>query len=146
MTATGRTRTLRMGRPVLLRPIFAQLRRGPADPTHRQLGDIWLRATRTPVGAALLKVVASGETVAARAWGEGAVWALDQLPRLLGEADHVDGFAPRPEHPTLVEAHGWFADYLVEGTAAVFESLVPACLEQLVTGAEAYLGFRLLVR
>ncbi len=146
MTATGRTRTFRMGRPVLLRPIFAHLRRGPADPTHRQLGDIWLRATRTPVGAALVKVVASGETVAARAWGEGAVWALDQLPRLLGEADHVDGFTPRPEHPTLVEAHRRFADYRVGRTDAVFESLAPACLEQVVTGAEAYLGFRLLVR
>jgi 3-methyladenine DNA glycosylase/8-oxoguanine DNA glycosylase len=145
MIATGRTRELRLGRPVLLHPILGQLRRGPADPTHRQIGDVWLRATRTPVGTALLKVAASGDRVSARAWGEGAEWVLEQLPRLLGEGDQADGFRPLPEHPTLVQAQRRFGDYRIGRSDAVFESLAPACLEQVVTGKEAYLAFRLLV-
>ncbi|MCW2803509.1 MAG: hypothetical protein JWN06_1726 [Propionibacteriaceae bacterium] len=145
MIATGRTRELRLGRPVLLHPILGQLRRGPADPTHRQIGDMWLRATRTPVGTALLKVAASGDRVSARAWGEGAEWVLEQLPRLLGEGDQADSFRPLPEHPTLVQAQRRFGDYRIGRSDAVFESLAPACLEQVVTGKEAYLAFRLLV-
>jgi 3-methyladenine DNA glycosylase/8-oxoguanine DNA glycosylase len=145
MIATGRTRELRLGRPVLLHPILGQLRRGPADPTHRQIGDMWLRATRTPVGTALLKVAASGDRVSARAWGEGAEWVLEQLPRLLGQGDQADGFRPLPEHPTLVQAQRRFGDYRIGRSDAVFESLAPACLEQVVTGKEAYLAFRLLV-
>jgi 3-methyladenine DNA glycosylase/8-oxoguanine DNA glycosylase len=145
MIGTGRTRELRLGRPVLLHPILGQLRRGPADPTHRQIGDMWLRATRTPVGTALLKVAASGDRVSARAWGEGAEWVLEQLPQLLGEGDQADGFRPLPEHPTLVQAQRRFGDYRIGRSDAVFESLAPACLEQVVTGKEAYLAFRLLV-
>jgi 3-methyladenine DNA glycosylase/8-oxoguanine DNA glycosylase len=145
MIATGRTRELRLGRPVLLHPILGQLRRGPADPTHRQIGDMWLRATATPVGTALLKVAASGDRVSARAWGAGAEWVLEQLPRLLGEGDQAEGFRPLPEHPTLVQAQRRFGDYRIGRSDAVFESLAPACLEQVVTGKEAYLAFRLLV-
>ena len=44
------SRHIRLRRAVMMRPIFAQLRRGPGDPTHRQVGDIYLRATRTPAG------------------------------------------------------------------------------------------------
>ncbi len=51
---TGLTRHLVLNRPVLLGPIFSQLRRGPGDPTHRRVGDILLRATRTPAGPALV--------------------------------------------------------------------------------------------
>ncbi|HET9873356.1 MAG TPA: DNA-3-methyladenine glycosylase 2 family protein [Propionibacteriaceae bacterium] len=146
MTTTAYTRHLRVDRSVLLGPIVGQLRRGPADPTHRQVGNMWLRATRTPIGPALLKVIVTRDGVSARAWGAGADWALEQLPRLLGQADDVAAFEPRPEHPTLAHAARRFADFRVGRTDAVFEALAPACLEQVVTGKEAYLAFRLLVR
>ena len=74
------TRRLDLEHPTLIHPILTQHRRGPGDPTHRRLGGTWLRATRTPMGPALVKIVASGTQVAARAWGEGGEWALDQLP------------------------------------------------------------------
>ena len=131
---------------MLLAPIFGQLRRGPGDPTHRRLGDIYLRATRTPAGPALIKIIGRGTEVSARAWGEGAEWALDQLPRLVGEADDPTGFAPRPEHEPLVEAHRRYGHYRVGRTEAVFEALAPACIEQVVTGKEAFRAWRLLVR
>jgi 3-methyladenine DNA glycosylase/8-oxoguanine DNA glycosylase len=143
---TGLTRRLVLDRPVLLGPIFAQLRRGPGDPTHRRLGEIFLRATRTPAGPALIKIVGHGAEVSARAWGEGADWALDQLPRLVGEADDPAGFAPRPEHEALVAAHRRYGHFRVGRTEAVFEALAPACIEQVVTGKEAFRAWRLLVR
>jgi len=46
----GLTRHIRFEQPVMMGPILAQLRRGPGDPTHRRVGDIHLRATRTPAG------------------------------------------------------------------------------------------------
>ena len=143
---TSLTRHLVLDRPVLLSPVLGQLRRGPGDPTHRRLGDIYLRATRTPAGPVLIKIIGRGTEVSARAWGEGADWALDQLPRLVGEADDVTGFAVRPEHEPLLEAYRRWGHYRVGRTEAVFEALAPACIEQVVTGKEAFRAWRLLVR
>jgi 3-methyladenine DNA glycosylase/8-oxoguanine DNA glycosylase len=140
---TGITRHFRFDRPVLVGPVLGLHRRGPGDPTHRKLGDRYLRATRTPVGPALTTIVASGTELSARAWGEGAEWALDQLPRLLGQEDDPSGFVPR--HPILVEAARRYGHYRVGRTDAVYEALAPACLEQVVTGKEAYRAWRLLV-
>lgn len=145
-TPPGLTRHLQVGYPVLLRPIFNLHRRGAGDPTHRRVGEAWLRASRTPVGPVLLKVLAAGDTVSARAWGAGSEWALDHLPRLVGLSDTVDGFAPRAAHGCLVEAHRRFTHFRIGRTEAVFEALAPACIEQVVTGVEAFRAWRLLVQ
>ena len=140
------TRRLVLEHPTLIHPILAQHRRGPGDPTHRRLGGTWLRATRTPMGSALVKIVASGVQVAARAWGDGGEWALDQLPALLGSVDGPETFRPLPEHECLVAAHRRFPGLRIGRTELVFEAFAPACLEQVVTGKEAFRAFRLLVR
>ena len=124
----GLTRHFRLAQPVMMWSVFAQLRRGSGDPTHRRVGDIHLRATRTPVGPALIKIIANGPQVSARAWGEGAEWSLDQLPRLLGAADDPRGFQPRLEHGPLLEACRRYGHYRVGRTEAVFEALAPACI------------------
>ena len=142
----GLTRHFRLAEPVMMWPVFALLRRGPGDPTHRRVGDFHLRATRTPVGPALIKIIANGAQVSARAWGEGAEWSLDQLPRLLGAADDPRGFRPRLEHSPLIEACRRYGHYRVGRSEAVFEALAPACIEQVVTGKEAFRAWRLLVR
>ena len=142
--AAGLTRRLVLDRPPMLAPVFGLHRRGTGDPTHRVLGGIHLRTTRTPCGTALLKVVAAGGEVSARAWGDGADWVLDHLPRLLGEHDDLDGFVPR--HPVVAEAHRRYGHFRVGRSDAVFEALAPACIEQVVTGKEAFRAFRLLVR
>ena len=36
----GLTRHIRLEHPVMMGPIFGQLRRGSGDPTHRRVGDI----------------------------------------------------------------------------------------------------------
>jgi 3-methyladenine DNA glycosylase/8-oxoguanine DNA glycosylase len=140
------TRELSLDRQVLLGPIMALHCRGAGDPTHRRLGDIFLRATRTPVGPALLKVVAHGSRVSARAWGAGADFALEKLPQLVGETDDPGGFEPLPRHAALVGAHRRYESFRVGRTDAVFEALAPACIEQVVTGKEAFRAWRLLVR
>jgi 3-methyladenine DNA glycosylase/8-oxoguanine DNA glycosylase len=133
-------------RPVLLDPLIRAHRRGPGDPTHRRLGPgHWLRASRTPEGPVLLRIAAAGPAVSARAWGPGAPWALDQLPRLLGLDDDPAGFEPRPEHQALVLAQRRYGEVRVGRSERVWEALAPACLEQVVTGKEAFRAFRLLV-
>jgi 3-methyladenine DNA glycosylase/8-oxoguanine DNA glycosylase len=142
----GLTRQVRLRQSAMMGPIFGQLRRGPGDPTHRRVGDIYLRATRTPAGPALIKIIANAGQVSARAWGEGAEWSLDQLPRLLGAADDPRGFRPQLEHGPLIEACQRYSHFRVSRTEAVFEALAPACIEQVVTGKEAFRAWRLLVR
>jgi 3-methyladenine DNA glycosylase/8-oxoguanine DNA glycosylase len=144
-TPTAATRELRLGRPNSLGLTLSLHRRGPGDPTHRKLGAVWFRATRTPAGPALVQLVPAGEVVTARAWGDGADWALDQLPRLAGEEDDVGGFVPLPRHGPLIEAVRRRPGYRVGASDAVFEALAPACIEQVVTGKEAYRAWRLLV-
>lgn len=85
-----------------------------------------------------------GGEVRARAWGPGADWALDQLPDLLGAADDWTGFEAR--HPVVVEARRRHPHLRRGRTARVLEALVPAIIEQKVTGKEAFHGFRALVR
>jgi 3-methyladenine DNA glycosylase/8-oxoguanine DNA glycosylase len=120
-------------------------RRGGGDPTYRIDGDRHWRGIRTPEGPATLAVwarPADGE-VHAEAWGPGAAWALASVPGLLGEDDDPSGFEPR--HPVLVEAARRFGDVRLGRSGLVMESLVPAIIEQKVTGQEAFAGFRMLV-
>ncbi len=122
------------------------LRRGGGDPTYRTDpdGTIW-RGIRTPEGPAALRLrpcPAEGE-VRATAWGAGAEWALDSVPAMLGCDDDPTGF--EPTHRVLADAHRRRPHWRVCRTGLVMEALVPAIIEQKVTGQEALSGFRLLV-
>jgi 3-methyladenine DNA glycosylase/8-oxoguanine DNA glycosylase len=126
--------------------VLRPLRRGSGDPTF-QLdadGSVW-RSSLTPDGPAtarIARLVQLGE-VEVSAWGSGASWLLDQAPAMLGALDDVSTFAPSS---TLVQS-AWIRDphWRVTTTGRVLESLVPAVLEQKVTGREAWLGWRRLV-
>ncbi|HJR39025.1 MAG TPA: DNA-3-methyladenine glycosylase 2 family protein [Nocardioidaceae bacterium] len=127
--------------------ILSTARRGPGDPTYRidPDGTIW-RGLRTPEGVATLRLASrpyDGEVHAA-SWGAGADWALEQLPALLGAEDDPSGFEPL--HPVIADAHRRHPHWRIGRTGLVMEALVPAVLEQKVTGQEAFLGFRRLVR
>jgi 3-methyladenine DNA glycosylase/8-oxoguanine DNA glycosylase len=120
--------------------------RGPGDPTMRlRTGTALWRATRTPEGPATLRLEAMpGYDVAATAWGPGAAWALDGVPALLGEGDDPAGFDPR--HPLLRDTWRRNPGWRVPRSRQVMEALVPAVLEQKVTGREAWRAWRTLVR
>ena len=85
---------------------------------------------------------ADGE-VHAEAWGDGAGWALESVPGLLGAHDDWTGFEPR--HPVLEEARRRHPHARLGRSGLVMEALVPAIIEQKVTGQEAFAGFRRLV-
>ena len=121
-----------------------RLRRGAGDPTHRRLAaGQWLRASRLASGTALLRISADGTGVHARAWGAGADEALERLPRLIGLHDTTDGFVAH--HHILANALQQNPWLTVGATDAVVEAMAPACLEQVVTGKEAFQAFRELV-
>jgi 3-methyladenine DNA glycosylase/8-oxoguanine DNA glycosylase len=142
----AQARVWRPGRPCPVSAILGRHRRGAGDPTYRidARGAHW-RGLRTPEGPATLRIEArprEGE-VYAEAWGAGATWALASVPDLLGAADDVSGF--EPTHPVLVEAWRRHGHWRQGRSGLVMESLVPAILEQKVTGQEAFAGFRMLV-
>ncbi|WP_030672701.1 DNA-3-methyladenine glycosylase family protein [Streptomyces sp. NRRL B-1347] len=131
--------------PLDLGLTLGPLRRGPADPTFRTTpdGSVW-RASRTPQGPGTLRVALRAGTAEAEAWGPGADWLLDALPRLLGAADAPDDFTARHRLVALTERRR--QGLRLTRTGLVLESLIPSVLEQKVTTDEAYRAWRLLVR
>lgn len=130
--------------PTDVRLTLAPLVRGAGDPSHRvgPDGAFW-RATWTPAGPATLRLAQQSGQVSATAWGPGAEAVLAGVPDLLGARDSLAGFEPR--HPLLVEVHARHPGLRLPRTGAVFEQLVPAVIEQKVTGQEARAAYRWLL-
>jgi 3-methyladenine DNA glycosylase/8-oxoguanine DNA glycosylase len=146
-TPLERCRGWRPGRTVDLFATLGPLRRGTGDPTYRldATGTVW-RASRTPDGPATtsLRVRADLAEVHVSAWGPGAAWSLETVPDLLGAADDPSGF--EPAHAVLRDVWRRHPGWRVPRSQRVLEALVPAVLEQKVTGGEAWRAFRTLVR
>lgn len=127
--------------------VLGGLRRGGGDPTYvvDERRTTWksFRTPEGPVSLAIRPLDAAGE-VRASAWGPGAEWALDGLPSLLGADDDPTGFVAH--HEVLAGPVERFAHWRVPRTRLVMESLVPAILEQKVTGKESFASQRRLVR
>jgi 3-methyladenine DNA glycosylase/8-oxoguanine DNA glycosylase len=130
--------------PLDLARTLGPLRRGTGDPTLRIEGRHAWRATRTPDGPATVAIEIRGDVVLAEAWGPGADRTLEGVRGLLGLGHEANGFAPR--HPLVAELHHRFSGVRIGRSGAVLEALVPAILEQKVTGEEARTAFRGLVR
>ncbi|MFL6098420.1 MAG: hypothetical protein ACJ71T_00520, partial [Actinomycetales bacterium] len=146
MSEAEQTRIWRPGRPVAVAATIGLLRHGPRDPAYVAADDgaHW-RASVTPEGPATIRITSrpdAGEVEGA-AWGPGATWALETMPRLLGAEDDTTGFEPR--HDLIRAAARRFAGWRVPRTGLVLESLAPAAVEQLVTGQEAFSSWRRLL-
>jgi 3-methyladenine DNA glycosylase/8-oxoguanine DNA glycosylase len=142
----GQRRVWRPDWPCHALGILGQQRHGGGDPTFRVQGEVVWRGIRTPTGPATLRVEAHARDaeVHAEAWGEGAEWALATLPAMLGADDDPTGF-DSSLHPLVAEAHRRRPHVRFGAGHRVFEALVPAIIEQKVTGQEAFAGFRTLV-
>jgi 3-methyladenine DNA glycosylase/8-oxoguanine DNA glycosylase len=138
-------RSLRLCRPLDLRLTVGPLVRGTGDPSLRVASTRLVRASRTPDGPAAIDLRLLGEVVQAEAWGPGAGFLVDTLPAFLGEDDDERGFEPRL-HPLVAELARRRIGLRLGRTGAVWESLLPAILEQRITGTEAWRGFRRLIR
>jgi len=139
-------RVWRPERPVSVLALLAPHRRGSGDPTFRRHGDDLWRGIRTPSGPGTLRLFARAREgdVVAGAWGPGADWALEHVPALLGADDDAAGFRA-DLHPLVAEAWRRRPDLRFGASHRLWEALVPAIIEQKVTGQEAFAGFRTLV-
>lgn len=155
------------GRPIPLRSILGPLRRGAGDPTWRvHEGAIW-RGSMTPDGPVTVRIwrepVNSGQDSQAgqsshdnengsdgadrallRAWGPGASWCARAFPASLGQHDDMSAF--EVHHEQLRDAALAARHWRMGRTGLVLESLVPAIIEQRVTGKQAFSAYRTLVQ
>jgi 3-methyladenine DNA glycosylase/8-oxoguanine DNA glycosylase len=115
--------------------------RGKGDPSHRFLDGRFWWAAATPDGEATLALSAHGSVVSANAWGPGADWVLARVPALLGADDDWTGLDVTA-YPELVRELRARPGMRLCATGLVMDSLVPAVLEQKVTGMEARRAWR----
>jgi 3-methyladenine DNA glycosylase/8-oxoguanine DNA glycosylase len=134
------SRTIPLDRPLDLRLTLAPHLRGTADPAMRLARDRAIRATRTADGPATIALTLDGERLHVEAWGPGADRALDGAPALAGVEDGRDGFAPADR--LLADLDRRMPGLRIGRSGAVLEALIPAILEQKVTGAEARRAYR----
>jgi 3-methyladenine DNA glycosylase/8-oxoguanine DNA glycosylase len=107
-------------------------------------GTVW-RAGTTPLGVATLAMRRDHRgAVHATAWGPGAAWVLDGMPALLGAEDDDSAF--EPHHPLIAQVRRRMPGLRLGATRRVWDVLVPAVLEQKVTGTEARRSWRELCR
>ncbi len=138
-------RTLRLSRPLDLRLTLRPLCRGMTDPTMRLSADAVWRATRTPLGPGTERLAMDrGGLLQVHAWGAGAEWLVERAPALVGELDDDSDF--RPHHPLIGDLWRLHSGLRIPRSEAVFEAAVASILEQMVPGAEAWRGWRALVR
>lgn len=131
--------------PLDVGAVLGTLRRGPGDPTFQRDsgGALWLTAN-TPSGTGTLRVRRPDGVVEGTAWGDGGDWLLEGLPALLGAEDDDSGF--HGHHPLVAETRRRKPGLRLGTTGRVWDVLLPAVLEQKVTGTEAHRSFRDLCR
>jgi 3-methyladenine DNA glycosylase/8-oxoguanine DNA glycosylase len=134
------SRTFRLDAPLDLRLTLGPLVRGTGDPAMRLFPGRAIRSTRTADGPATLELVVAGRELQAEAWGPGAEAALDDAAALAGLDDDRAGFEPGPG--LVGDLDRRHQGLRIGRTGAVLEALVPAILEQKVTGIEARRGYR----
>ncbi len=137
-------RTWDAGRPVDLLGTLGPLRRGSGDPAHRSDAAGYRWACHTPAGPGTLALSAAGPRVTARAWGTGGDWLLQRVPTLLGESDDWSALDVSAV-PVLDRTRRARPGLRLPSTGLVLDVLVPAILEQKVTGQEAWRSWKQLV-
>ncbi|MEV4319280.1 DNA-3-methyladenine glycosylase 2 family protein [Actinocrispum sp. NPDC049592] len=125
--------------------VLAPLRRGAGDPAFQYGADgsVWMTGN-TPAGPGTLHLTRKSDEVHAEAWGEGADFLLDGVPALLGADDDDEGFVAH--HDLIAEVRRRMPGLRLGASGRVWDVLVPAILEQKVTGIEARRSWRELCR
>jgi 3-methyladenine DNA glycosylase/8-oxoguanine DNA glycosylase len=135
---------IRLRHPVDLGLTLGPLCRGRRDPSMRVgAHEVW-RATRTPQGAATLRLAEAAGDLEAEAWGPGAAWALEAAEGLAGQLDDDAGFTPGDG--LVAGLRRRFAGLRLPRTGVVLEPLVAFVVEQRVTGEEARRSHAAMVR
>jgi 3-methyladenine DNA glycosylase/8-oxoguanine DNA glycosylase len=138
------TLTIDLDAPLDLVGSLGPLVRGHGDRTIRLARDRAWWSTRTGGGVATVGVAMVGpRRIRADAWGPAAELALARTPTLFGPGtdDLVD-----VDDPRIAAMARRRPGVRVLRTGALMESLLPAILEQKVTGTEAHRAWHALVR
>jgi 3-methyladenine DNA glycosylase/8-oxoguanine DNA glycosylase len=127
-----------------LRPLV----RGYGDRTIRISPRRAIWVTRTMDGPATLRLDLVGERIVAEAFGPGADVVLSRAGRLVGIAPGMTGVRDLVGHadPRIDRLARRLAGVRLTRTESVLDALVPAILEQKVTGFEARRAWQGLVR
>lgn len=122
--------------PLDLAATLRPIRRGGRDPALRWTPEGAWRATLTPLGPATERLQQSPDgSVLVEAWGPGAEWLLERVPKLLGSLDDDSDF--RPEHPLLKELHSRHPGLRICRTESVWEAAMGTIVEQMIPTVEA---------
>ncbi|MFL6163866.1 MAG: DNA-3-methyladenine glycosylase family protein [Jatrophihabitantaceae bacterium] len=144
-TLTVSRRSWPISRPLDLRRTLGVLCHGAGDPVARFAGGRFWWASRTPLGPGTIALSAGSGELLAEAWGPGAPWLLDGVPELVGEADDWSQLDLSGQR-LLGEIRHRLPGVRLTRSRRILDSLVPACLEQRVTGQEAFRAWRQLSR
>ena len=127
-----------------LRPLV----RGNGDRTIRLARGRATWATRTPAGPATIDVSQGGDRIAAEAWGPGADDLLERLDEVLGvtTGTPTTGDLRTASDRVIADLARRLPGIRIPRTGAVLEALIPAILEQKVTGTEARRAWHGLIR
>jgi 3-methyladenine DNA glycosylase/8-oxoguanine DNA glycosylase len=137
-------RTFAVNGSLDLRRTLGPLSRGPSDPTIRlAAGRAWY-ATRTSDGPAAVGLTHHGEALRAEGWGPGGDRAVEDVPALLGLLS--ESVAIPRVHPLVTDLARRHPGIRIPRSGAVLASLLPAILEQKVTGGEARRAWMGLIR
>lgn len=131
--------------PVSLGLVLGVHRRGGTDPTYavERSGAVW-RTARTPDGPGTVRFAVDSGEVTATAWGPGADWLCAHAPAWVGVHDDLSGFVP--DLPVLRDGARRTGGPRVGSSGLVLDALMPALLEQKVTGLQARRSWAWLVR
>jgi 3-methyladenine DNA glycosylase/8-oxoguanine DNA glycosylase len=132
--------SLHLDRPLDLARTLSPHRRGLHDPQLQTRGEHVIRATRTADGPATVEIRRLGDRIEVEAWGPGADRAIDAAPAFIGLDDDRSGFAPA--NRLLADLDRRRPGLRIGRSGAVLEALIPAILEQKVTGTEARRAYR----
>jgi 3-methyladenine DNA glycosylase/8-oxoguanine DNA glycosylase len=128
-----------------VRRVLSRDLRGTGDPTLRHTDGATWRTMSTPSGAATVRISGTMHELRVQAWGPGAAWAGERVPGWLGAEDSAEGF-PADAHPLVARLHRTTPWLRLGRTGRTWDAVLPAVLEQKVTGLEAHRTFRELLR
>jgi 3-methyladenine DNA glycosylase/8-oxoguanine DNA glycosylase len=141
-------RTIPWTAPLDLGRTFAPLVRGQGDRTIRVSSTRVWWTTRTADGPATIRLERADDGLHVTGWGPGATSVVARADRLAGLDDtrRSVGALHDVEDPRVVRLARRFGAVRLTRTEAVLHALVPAILEQKVTGTEAHRAWNGLVR
>jgi len=134
-----------LSRPLDLRRTVGILTHGAGDPVSRFAGGRFWTAGRTVDGPGTLSLRLAEDRLWAQAWGPGAERLLAGVPELVGDFDDWSDF-DTSGHERLHQVRRALPGLRITRTGRVMDSLVPAVLEQRVTGKEAFRAWQQLTR